>query len=143
MTFSSQRDAKQFLANKIVAEAQRHGTPLSEPERLMLLFTEQEPETVAAIPQEMLDDNVEYEKKITDLLQDAYQRESDNDLEREQYKDAVRVLTAGDHYISIMAEAALARPKAQGNRVRDVLLYIAIGVAVVAGAVVYALWAAR
>jgi len=144
MTFASQRDAKQFLVNKIVAEAKSQGAPLSEPERLMLFFTEDEPESVAAVPQEMLDDdNVEYEKKMKGLLMAAYKRDRDNDLEREQYKDAVRKLKAGDHYISIMAEAALAQTETQANRVRDVLLYIGIGVAVVAGAVVYGLWAAR
>jgi hypothetical protein len=54
MPFSTQREAKQFLANKIVAEAEREGAPLSDVERRMLLFCEQEPETVTGFPDDVL-----------------------------------------------------------------------------------------
>ena len=39
-TFSTPREAKEFLVSRIVAEAQREGVPLSEIERKMLYFSE-------------------------------------------------------------------------------------------------------
>jgi hypothetical protein len=140
MTFGSQRDAKQLLVNKIVAEARRQGTPLSEPERLMLFFTEDEPETVAAIPQEMLnDDNVEYEQKITKLLRAAYERDRDDPEELLKYKSALRTLKDSDHYILVMAEPALA----QATRARDLLRFAAIVLAVTLAFFLFAFWRAR
>ena len=39
-TFAATRDAKEFLASKIITEAQREGISLSETERKMLYFSE-------------------------------------------------------------------------------------------------------
>jgi hypothetical protein len=39
-TFASAREAKEFLVEKIVDEAEREGVPLSEVERKMLYFSE-------------------------------------------------------------------------------------------------------
>ena len=44
MTFSSQLDARQFLINKITAQAGRTATPLSDDERRMLQLNLSEPQ---------------------------------------------------------------------------------------------------
>ena len=137
MTFSSQMDAKKFMASKIVAEANLQGPPLSDGEQKLLLFSEQDPESPTDIPEELLEDiDYEYEKKITGLLKVAYDRDRGNPQELEQYQDAMQKLKGSDHYILVMAEPALA----ERHAARDVLIYIAIGLAVVGAAIAFALW---
>jgi len=146
MTFSSQLDAKQFLVNKIVSEAAFQGVPLPDVERGLLLFSEQEPGSDAGIPDDVLQDiDLEYEKKITNLLKAAYKRDRDNPEMREQYEDAMRELDGSDHYILVMAAPALrslsmAFPALHASsRSRDLFIYFVIGLAVVAGIVAYAM----
>ena len=137
MTFFSQGDAKKFLVNKIVFEAKCQGTPLSTVEEKLLLFSEQEPESAVGIPAELLEDiDQEFEKRITDLLRAAYKRDRDNAQEREQYKNAMRELKDRDHYILVMADPVLS----QMHAARDMVLYIAIGLLVLAAAVAFAVW---
>jgi len=147
MPFSSQREAKQFLVSKIIAEAAYQVAPLSDVERQLLLFTEQEPESMKGLPEEVLQDvDVEYEEKITALLRAAYKRDRDNPQEREQYTDAMRELEKGDHYILVMANAALPRSHIASaalpppHTVRDLLLYVAIALGVVAAVIAFAMW---
>jgi hypothetical protein len=65
MAFSSQMDAKKFLASKIVFEAEIEGTPLSGGEQKLLLFSEQDPESPRDIPEELLEGvDHEYEQKL-------------------------------------------------------------------------------
>jgi hypothetical protein len=109
MTFSSPMDAKKFLANKIVFEAKIQGTPLSDGEAKLLLFSEQDPESPTDIPDELLEGtDYEFEKKITSLLKAAYERDRLNPQELEQYQGAMQKLKGSDHYILVMAEPAMA-----------------------------------
>jgi hypothetical protein len=149
MTFSSQMDAKKFLASKIVSEANLQGMSLSDGERKLLLFSEQDPESPTDIPNELLEGvDEEYETKITDLLRAAYQRDRDNPHELEQYQDAMQKLKGSDHFMLVMAEPALAPTRAadrvllRTNRARDIAIYIGIGLALVAAAVAIAVWMA-
>jgi hypothetical protein len=108
MTFSSPMDAKKFLAGKITAESAMQSMPLSGDEQKLLLFSEQDPESPTDIPEELLEGvDEEYENRITSLLKAAYARDRNNPLERQQYEDAVKTLEGSDHYILVMAEAAL------------------------------------
>ena len=130
-------DAKKFLASKIVSEANLQGMPLSDGERRLLLFSEQDPESPTNIPDELLEGiDYEYEKKITCLLKAAYQRDRDIPQELEQYQDAMQKLKGSDHYILVMAEPALS----QRHEARDIVIYIAIGLAVVGAAIAFAMW---
>jgi hypothetical protein len=130
-------DAKKFLANKIVFEAKIQGTPLSDGEAKLLLFSEQDPESPTDIPDELLEGtDYEFEKKITSLLKAAYERDRLNPQELEQYQGAMQKLKGSDHYILVMAEPALA----EKNSARDMAIYIAIGLAVVGAAIAFALW---
>jgi hypothetical protein len=86
------------------------GTPLSDDEQKLLLFSEQDPESPKDIPEELLYGvDEEYENRITSLLKAAYARDRDNPLERQQYEGAMKTLEGSDHYILVMAEAALRR----------------------------------
>ena len=112
--FTSQGQAKRFLAEKIVAQAAHEGRPLSENEQWMLGFSESDPEFVvdlariAAFEREIPDD--QYEEKIAGLIERACEVEIDaNPQARAQYKEALRVLNEGDHYLAIMAERGLGR----------------------------------
>jgi hypothetical protein len=141
MPFSTQREAKQFLANKIVAEAEREGAPLSDVERRMLLFCEQEPETVTGFPDDVLENiDTEYEERITSLLRAAYERDQENRDEKQRFEDAYLKLQDGDHYLLVMAEPVLGRTALGGTAVRGRFVYIAIGLAVVGAVIAFALW---
>lgn len=130
-------DAKKFLASKIVFEANLQGMPLSEGEQKLLLFSEQDPESPTDIPDELLEGiDYEFEKKITGLLKAAYERDRVNPQELEQYHEAMQKLKGSDHYILVMAEPALA----ERHAARDVVIYIAIGLAVVGAAIAFAVW---
>jgi hypothetical protein len=116
MTFSSPMDAKKFLAGKIAAEAAMQSMPLSGDEKKLLLFSEQDPESPADIPQELLEGvNEEYESRITGLLKAAYARDQDNPQERRQYEDAMKMLAGSDHYILVMANVALRKVAKTSN----------------------------
>jgi hypothetical protein len=144
MTFSSQMAAKQFLASKIVFEANLQGMPLSGGEQKLLLFSEQDPESPTDIPVELLEGiDYEFEKKITSLLKAAYERDRVNPQELKQYQDAVQKLKGSDHYILVMAEPALSESHVKGvkaSAARDMVIYIAIGLALVAVAFAIAFW---
>jgi len=109
--FDTDREAKEFLVSRIVAESQRVGVPLSEVEEKMLYFSETDwtlPdiwEVNAAFDKDYEQDA--YEQKIAglirSLLSDARKR-SKNDLDA--WKEAVRVLRRGDHYLLVMVDVA-------------------------------------
>jgi hypothetical protein len=126
MTFSSQLEARQFLIEKITAEASRTAIPLSQVERRMLELNPEEPQSAIGIPVEMLEDKTRtLEKKFAGLLRGSYQQDSRQ--EKQRYREAVRALKNTDHYILIIAaEAIPAR-----SRVSDSVLYLLIAVVVV------------
>ncbi len=107
-TFSSGREAKEYLIAQIVAEAQRDGIALSETERKMMYFTETAwtlpdmPEISEAFDKEY--DQPEYEAKIGSLARKARGRaEESNNLKA--WNDAVRVLAQEDHYLLVLLAA--------------------------------------
>jgi hypothetical protein len=103
--FFSERDAKQFLADKIFEESQRQGTPLSDVDRRLLLFSEQDPGSEKSIPAGILNDvDLDWEFQIVALLKAAYGKDKDNPKERQNYLDAMARLKGGDHYILVMAD---------------------------------------
>jgi hypothetical protein len=127
MTFSS-LEARQFLIDKITAQANRTATPLTEGERRMLALNLKVPESAAGIPVELLQDKSHaYENKIVRLLRGAYERDRGHSQERQKYKEAVRALEKGSDYILIIAaEVVLVR-----DRVSNTVLYLMIAIVVV------------
>ncbi len=128
--FHSDREAKEFLITKIVAEAERENVPLSEIERKMLYFTESGwtlPDM--ATVSENFDreyDQDEYEQKIAKLIAktDKHLRK-DSREEHDKWWEAIRSLEKQDHYISVMVTLADLRPR--GDQLR--LLATGLGVA--------------
>jgi hypothetical protein len=135
MTFSSQLDARQFLINKITAEAGRNGASLSDAERRMLQLNLDDPQSAIGIPVAMLEDKSRtFESKIVTLLQDAYKREDSQ--ERQRYRDAVRALKNSDHYILIIATEAIP----VRSRVSNSAVYVLIAVVIVLMILALHLW---
>lgn len=111
----SAREAKEFLATKIVHEAALEGKPLSELERKMLHFTESDgpnPEMLELNDKfEEQYDTRKYESKISRLIRNAYKRDrkSSPDQVADWWK-YIRTLEKGDHYILVMVDRAHLRP---------------------------------
>lgn len=106
--FHTVRDAKEYLIQRILAQADRDGVPLSEVERKMLYFSE----TGWTLPDMMAVgrafdqtyDQNEYEDKIGQVIQRIRnQPESDNGL----WDEAVERLPHEDHYLLVLIDAAL------------------------------------
>lgn len=119
--FRKVRDAKEFLASKIVEEATREGVPLSEIERKMLFFSEggwtlpDMKEVSDAFDREY--DQNDYEKKITDLIQHLDKRlRKENPVEHDDWRSAIDFLKRRDHYINVMISHAGLRPR--GDRLK-------------------------
>jgi hypothetical protein len=107
--FGSQREALDFLVDRIAAEAKREGVPLSEIERKMLYFSETDwtlPDikSVNAVFEQNCDEN-EYECKIAGLISRIVA------VEREQgesdWSDAISKLSEGDYYLLVMYDIAI------------------------------------
>jgi hypothetical protein len=102
------REAKDYLAGKIVAEAKREGNPLTEVERKMLYFSE----TDWTLPR-MLEinaeferdyDSREYERKIAGLIRKIEARDAGDEQGQRTWDQAVEKLSEGDNYLSIMLD---------------------------------------
>lgn len=140
MIFSSQSEAKQFLVELIAKQAQLEGESLSDVERRLLLFSVDEPESARGIPEErLLDDETEFEERIVRLFNSAF-RNADEEQQK-KILEAIRELKKGDHYIVVMMDIANTGPiLPSSTRVRDLILYVAIGAGVLALSVAYALY---
>jgi len=108
--FKTVRDAKDFLAGKIVEEAEREGAPLTEVERKMLYFTEtgwtlpDMKEVSAEFDRDY--DQGEYEQKIGGLavrLQACLEVQGEQG--RETWDRAMEKLSQGDHYMLVLVDA--------------------------------------
>ena len=140
--------AKQFLISKVVEEAEMEHVSLSEVERKMLYFTEAHP----SIPDiyevytefERTYDADEYEEKVAALLKTARDRDvKESSGGGRQGKEALDALKTEDHYILVMVNQAFgASSPNKGNRLRDFLVYIAIGVGLVLTMLLASIWRA-
>jgi hypothetical protein len=129
--------AKEFLISKVVQEAASSHVQLSDVERKMLYFTEAYPSLPDIIEVnaefERNYDSDEYERKIAQLLRSARARASQSSPSGEQeWRDALNTLRKEDHYILVMVSLAFGRDSAaEGHRLRDLLIYTAVGIGVV------------
>ena len=140
--------AKQFLIARVTKEAEMENVALSEVERKMLYFTEVQPSLpdIYAVNAEFerTCDSDKYETKITGLLRKARDRDAEQSLAQEQqWEDAIHALKDEDHYILVMVYRAFPQFRKvilPTHRVRDYVIYIAIGIAVVLVAIGMATW---
>jgi hypothetical protein len=124
-------EAKEFLATRIMNQALLENIPFSEVERKMLFFSEVRP----SLP-DMYEVLVEfnetynmfpYERTVSSLLCNAFRRDREDPALAQQWKDSARSLRGEDHYIKVMLKQGLG----MATRKRDLLISIAVGVAVV------------
>jgi hypothetical protein len=139
-TFGSVREAKEFLVNSIVTEAQRKSVPLSETERKMMYFSE----TGWTLP-DMADvndafdreyDQAGFEEKIGALARNfcADSRKNNRD-DFESWTEAVRTIRGEDHYLLVLVSGAGSKSRTQIGFLK--LLAIGIGITCVIFAVAY------
>jgi hypothetical protein len=140
--------AKEFLIARVTKEAEMENVRLSEVERKMLYFTEVHP----SLPDiyevnaefERTCDSDEYEEKIIGLLKKARDRDAEQSLAQgQQWEDAIHALKDEDHYILVMVYRAFPqfrKTMLPTHRVRDYVIYVAIGIAVVLVVIGIATW---
>jgi len=101
-------EAKQFLADRIAAEAEREGAPLDDAEKEMLSFGEAEAGVKALERARKLErayNGEEYESRIARLAKAVY----DGDVEagrKAEWDEALDELAAEDLYLFVMLERA-------------------------------------
>jgi hypothetical protein len=143
-------DAKQFLISKVINEANVEQVILSDVEKKMLYFTEVHPslpdiyEVNAEFERDY--DSDKYEAKIATLLKNARDRDDHSSPSQEQeWKDALDVLKHEDHYILVMVGQTFGFGSAStgGHRIRDFLIYVAVGIVIVLFIVLRTLWKAH
>jgi hypothetical protein len=110
-TFTTAREAKEFLISRIVTEAQREGVPLSDVEVKMLYFSE-----TGWAPPDFMEvneaferdcDTGEYERKIATLIRNfstAAHENSPDDFDA--WEQAIEVLGLEDHYLLVLISIA-------------------------------------
>jgi hypothetical protein len=134
--------AKQFLIARILEEADLEHVHLSDVEKKMLYFTEVHPSLPDIyeinVEFERDYDSDEYEAKVVSLLKRARDRGPE-----QEWSDAIDALKQEDHYILVMVYCAFPeyrkalRPT---HHVRDYIIYIAVGIAVVLVCIGMAVW---
>jgi len=139
------KDAKDFLVQQATEQAALDGVSLSDLERRMMYFVEND-ETSCADPLalngefEAQYDSADYEVKMGRLLRQAYKRLKTESPQRiVEWDDAIRLLSKGDHYLPVLWNA---KPAGE-NRWRDIIIMVGIGLLIVAGIVIAAIWEAR
>ena len=114
--FETEGEAKRFFVGKVLEQAQRDATPLSDAEIQMLSWSESDPEV--GLSADEMDDLVDelalqisdeqYEWKIGRLLARSYEREvAEAEDIRSVWRAAYSKLNEGDHYILVMLDESL------------------------------------
>jgi hypothetical protein len=109
----TEREAKRFFVERILAQARAEDLRLSQVEQQMLRWSESDPDfkpdpaLVDQLAAELSDH--EYEDKITGLLERSYRQDvAASDGARGTYRQAYAVLEQRDHYLLVMIKRALA-----------------------------------
>ena len=104
--------AKNFFIDRILKIASMKNIDVTEPEKYMLGWSESDKNFV--VRQDMVDlfnqtiTDEEFEEKIKDLIKRAYKQDNLENPDAEQtWRKMYRDLNRGDHYISVMINAAL------------------------------------
>jgi hypothetical protein len=140
--------AKQFLISKVVEEAGVEQVNLSDFEKKMLYFTEESPSlpdiheiNAEFEPNYDLD---EYEAKVVTLLKKARTRDvTQSPQTSAMWNDSISALQHEDHYILVFVDRAFPEHRKSllpTHPLRDYIIYIAVGIAVVLVAIGIAEW---
>ncbi|HVZ80724.1 MAG TPA: hypothetical protein VHE12_07995 [bacterium] len=109
----TEKDAKDFFAQKIISAAGWENIPFDDLERKMLYWSAEHEDAELQEKFSSLHDEVEYEKKVQRLLRQSFARDLKENAEQVAgYKDAYMVLSQGDHYLLVMLNDSI------GNKLR-------------------------
>ena len=113
--FHTVKDAKDFLAGRILDQADRESAPLTDVERKMLYFSEsRSPLPGMGDIYDEFDsgcDQTAYEKKMAAIARSAYRHDWQNDTDDAyRWLGAIRRLKSEDHYLSVILHQAVIRP---------------------------------
>jgi hypothetical protein len=122
-------EAKDFLVNQTAQQAAIDGVPLSDLEKRMMYFSESDDSCEDPIALntefEAQYNSEEYEPKIARLLKNAYsQIRKENQDQKRNWDEAIRVLQKGDHYILVLWDIS---PPSE-HPTRDFFKHMGIGV---------------
>ena len=135
--FHRASEAKEFVASRIVEQAQRDGAPLTELERKMLYVSAPEMSDTEEEMCSEFDRNFDqdiYERRVAALIRNADRRYRQTDKQAFlRWRSATQLLLRQDHYIGVMIARAKLRPpwdllKLIGTAI--LVVCVAIGVAV-------------
>ncbi|MGH9518148.1 MAG: hypothetical protein ACRD2D_00800, partial [Terriglobales bacterium] len=132
--FATTREAKEYLINRIVAQARHDGVLLIDIEQKMLYFTEGRGWTLPDMMQvnsefDRTYDQDAYESKIGQIIRRIHDQ-PDSDREDERWGKAVQLLRKEDHYLEVLIDGAFRKAK---KRLRwDIGRLLMTGVLVVA-----------
>jgi hypothetical protein len=111
-SFPTGREAKEYLIRRILAQADREGTPLSKVERNMLYFSETDwtLPNMMAISQEFDQayNQDEYEGMIGKIIQRIFDHPGNNSND-DRWKEAVQRLRGEDHYLLVLIDGATSK----------------------------------
>jgi len=102
------KQARAFLADRVIEQAAREQVPLSHIEKRMLTFSETmdaEPDYAASAAFDEQCNEEEYEAKVAGLLKRAYARDKENN-NLGLWKAALRALRDQDCYVLVMVDQA-------------------------------------
>lgn len=123
--FVSDREALDYVAARIAAEAEREGNPQTDVERKMLYFSETDwtlPDMAAVSAEFGRDyDENEYERRISGLVRKIEADKRGHDKEEGQaWNAAVEKLSQGDRYLLVLLDPSLSEPQS-GRPPHDIL----------------------
>jgi hypothetical protein len=108
----TQTEAKRFFIDKVLQQAARESMSLSENERAMLLWSEDDPDLdIDPDLPDKLDAEIsqeDYEAKIAGLLKRAWGADTAAES-RAVWQAAYKLLNQGDHYIQVMIDMEIGR----------------------------------
>ena len=132
--FSTEGDAKEFLASEIVREAVRQGRPLTDIEQKMLHFSESGwtlpniGEVAETFEQQC--DAKAYERKVAGLARSARQHLKNDGASA--WSDAVKRLEAGDHYLLVMVgQTGSRKPKSVTWQTAVAVILLIVGMSII------------
>lgn len=132
--FATAREAKEYLIDRILAQARHDGVLLTDIEQKMLYFTEGKGWTLPDMMQvnSEFDQNYDqdaYESKIGQIIRRTHDQ-LDSDRDDERWDRAVQLLRKEDHYLKVLIDGAF--KKATKRPRWDIARLMMAGVLVVA-----------
>ena len=109
--FQSKEDAMEFLVSRIASEAEMQGCPLNEHERQALKFAADEPSTEWGLDWDKVrgseSEGAEFEKQMSCLLKNAYERDKKAGEDTSRYKSACRMIEGEPYWIVAISAKAV------------------------------------